>query len=328
MLSTVPSGYALASLADLQSADFLNQYNSVGINYVQPFDAGALCCVVSVQEGFASIGPSNSFSNYLQPFHNGVGACTSNTQPNGTTFGIPSFAPGPYEGMWISNLTSKEQAGFRVTGLTPSGANFNECGLSGAATTAIYRMIPPKYIVQIVGPGFPVPSGYAVATLADLLSVDFQTSYNTAGGVVMTASDTASYCCILEVSEGWVGYNDAAGVSPLGLFSESMEDVLCGVGQDRQLVYIGTSFDGPNTGTVFSTFNVSVTSLLGTFNHQNFTFCSTVNASQTLLKRVSTSKYIVQVVGTNYPAPPTSQYTVASIADVQSQDFLDFYNTN
>ncbi|CUG91186.1 Hypothetical protein, putative [Bodo saltans] len=31
-LSTVPSGYALASLADLQSADFLNQYNSVGIN--------------------------------------------------------------------------------------------------------------------------------------------------------------------------------------------------------------------------------------------------------------------------------------------------------
>ena len=50
--------------------------------------------------------------------------------------------------------------------------------------------------------------------------------------------------------------------------------------------------------------------------------------SQTLLKRVSTSKYIVQVVGTNYPAPPTSQYTIASIADVQSQDFLDFYNTN
>ncbi|CUG91187.1 Hypothetical protein, putative, partial [Bodo saltans] len=320
MLSTVPSGYALASLADLQSADFLNQYNSVGINYVQPFASGALCCAVSVQEGFLSIGPSDSYSNYLQPFLNGAATCTSGSQPTDTTFGIPLSAFGPYEGMWISNLTTKEQAGFRVTGVTPTGANFNECGFSEAATTAIFRAISPQYIVQIVGTGFPVPSGYAVAALADLQSAAFQTVYNKAGGVVMTASDTASYCCILSVSEGFVGYNDAVGISPLGLFSESFDRVECGIGQDRQLVYIGTSFGGPNTGLVFDTFNASVTSLLGTFSPQNSTFCHGVPASQTLLKRVSTSKYIVQVVGTNYPAPPASQYTVASIADVQSQD--------
>ncbi|CUG86171.1 membrane-associated protein, putative [Bodo saltans] len=288
MLSTVPSGYALASLADLQSADFLNQYNSVGINYVQSFGSGFICCVVSVQEGYLSIGSSASYSSYITPFLNGVETCTSNTQPSGTTFGVPPFASGPYEGMWITNLTTKEQAGFLATGVTPTGA-FSNCGLSGVATTAIFRVIPPKYIVQIVGTGAPVPSGFAVATLADLQSVDFQTSYNTAGGVVMAASpnNQNSYCCILSVSEGWVGYNDEVdSISPLGLYSEAFNAVECGYNQARQLVFIGTPFGGPNGGFVFRTFNASLVSSFGTFTRQNTSDCQSSPTTQTLLKSV------------------------------------------
>jgi hypothetical protein len=333
MLSTVPSGYALASLADLQSTDFLTQYNSFGINYVQSFANGLICCVVNVAEGYLSIGPSDSYSNYLQPFINGADVCSSNTIPQSTTFGVPSFSPGPYEGMWISNLTTKEQAAFRVTGITPAGGNFGECGVNSSSTTAIFKALPPKYVIRPFGPNYPAPnaSEYAVAGLADIQSDDFQAAYNATGGILLAGTTSANYCCLIQVAVGgWLSYGaNSTSFSPLSLYSQD-NDWACNSQSNNQIHLLGTSFGGPNPDDVFATLNTTTTSQFGTFlnNPANWDGCNGLPDTLTVFKRVTLPKYIIQVVGTNYPAPPMSEYTVATIDDVQSQDFLEAYNSN
>jgi hypothetical protein len=332
MLSTVPSGYALASLADLQSTDFLTQYNSFGINYVQSFASGIICCVVNVAEGYLSIGPSNAYSNYLQPFINGADVCSSNTIPQSTTFGVPSFSPGPYEGMWISNLTTKEQAGFRVTGITPAGGNFGECGVSSSSTTAIFKALPPKYVIRPFGPNYPAPnaSEYTIASLADVKSADFQAAYNATGGILLAGSASTNYCCLIRVSnDAWLYYGaNSTSFSPLSLFNEGTSQWACSDATNNDMHFLGTSFGGPTPGLVFNTLNAATTSQFGSFwnNTQNWDGCgSNLPDSLTVFKRVTLPKYIIQPYGPNFPLP--SGYAVATFADVLSQDFQDSYNT-
>ncbi|CUG86174.1 membrane-associated protein, putative [Bodo saltans] len=328
-----PAGYAPASLADLKTPEFLEQYNSVGLGFVQRFPNGYLCCVVGVAEGLLSIGPSDSYSNYIEPYLDNVDTCTGGTQPNGTTFGVPGFSAGPYENMWISNLTTKEQNAFRVTGVIPTGAIAN-CGFNYSQYTTIFKALPPKYVIRPSGPNYPAPntSEYVVASLADLKSADFQAFYNETGGVLLAGTNTTNYCCLLRVADGgWLYYGSAnnGAYSPLTLFNQFTSAWACNAATNDQIHSLGTSFGGPNSGLVFDTLNPTTTAQFGSFrnNTQNWDGCgSNLPNSLTVFKRASLPKYIVQVYGPNFPAPPASQYAVATLADVLSQDFQDSYN--
>lgn len=86
LLPAVPPGYQLASFQDIVSAEFVNQYNTVGISFVTPFE-GAICCAVSVQEGFLTF--AGSIGGYLNNFANGTDCCTTGLMPANTTLGVP-----------------------------------------------------------------------------------------------------------------------------------------------------------------------------------------------------------------------------------------------
>ncbi|CUG91185.1 Hypothetical protein, putative [Bodo saltans] len=323
-----PLGYTIASLHDLQTAEFSAQYNSVGLNFIQPFPAGVVCCVVSVAEGFLSIGPSDASSNYIEPFLNGVDTCTSNTQPYSTTFGVPNFSPGPYEGMWISDLTTKEQAALRVTGVAPT-----LCAVNSTVTPVVYKYTP-QYEIRPYGPNYPAPnaSEFTFASLADVQSADFQASYNATGGIYFTGSNNTNYCCLIRVANGgWLSYSatpKATAYSPLSLYTQDTNSWACNLQSNDQIHSLGTSFGGPTPDTVFDTLNASTTALFGTFvnNTQNWDGCgSNLPDSLTVFKRVTLPQYIVQIVGTG-AAPIPANYAVASITDLQSVEFQNFYN--
>jgi hypothetical protein len=65
-----PAGYALASVNDIQSFEFVDFYNANGLSSI-PASFGSGCCVVAVENGFLLFNGS-----YVEPFdQNGFSQC-------------------------------------------------------------------------------------------------------------------------------------------------------------------------------------------------------------------------------------------------------------
>jgi hypothetical protein len=318
LLPSIPDEYVVASLSDLNSVAFATQYNSAGLNFVQAFPSAPTCCIASVQEGFLSFGYSDSNSNFLEPFVDGAGACGPSTQPTGATLGVPSSSAGPYEGMWISLLTPKEQGALRVTGLVPNNATIVNC--NGAPSIVLLKYVP-KYVIRPQGANYPAPNAteYEVASLNDLHATDFMTYYNSQYGILLTGTnENIGYCCLIRVADGWLNFGAPPTASVIELYYDDSTSWTCNGGTNNILANIGTQY---NQG--FSQLTATDVAQLGSFT--NITqWCSATTDTLTLYKRVASPKYIVGLYGADVPPPP--QYTIATLADAQSVDFQVAYN--
>lgn len=288
------TGYTLATLQDIQSAEFRAQYNSEGIPFVQPFPSSVVCCVMSVAEGYLSFGPTPSDSNFLEPFFNGQDICTSSTQPSQTTFGIPSFFTGPFTGLWLSSLSTKEQASLRVTGMPPP-ASFTSCPTMRNTSSSIYPAIfktsdSAQYVVRPRGPNYPAPSSdYQEMSVEDMRSDMFQSHYNSVGGILLTGVASTNYCCMIRVTNGgWLSYGPENLFSPLSLTNPSTGYWECSIATNNQIHWLGTSFGGQDTA-LLQTLNNTVVSNFGYFinNTNDWDGCQGLPDSLTIYQKVS-----------------------------------------
>lgn len=149
----------------------------------------------------------------------------------------------------------------------------------------------PKYLVQVTGGSYPAPpSAYGIASLADVKSKDFHVAYNADGGVWMSATKGIDSCCILQVAEGWLRYDGGAtstsaitnkDITPVSLYNQPDGKVECFPEMAAQQIYLGTS------ATVFQTLSSEVADYFNTFTSETSQqWCTGMNASQTLLKRL------------------------------------------
>jgi hypothetical protein len=287
------TGYTLATLADIQSPAFLTQYNSEGLNFIQPFPDSVVCCVISIHEGYVSFGSSVANSNFVEPFYQGQDTCTSGTQPNQTTFGIPNFFPSPYTGLWLSTLTPKEQASLRVTGVAPP-SSVTTCPPLRNTSSSIYPAIfkpseTAQYVVRPRGPNYPAPSSdYREMFVSDLTSDMFQSHYNSVGGILLTGVSSTNYCCLIRVANGgWLSYGPENLFSPLSLIYPSTQSWECSLQTNNQVHWLGTSFGGADPALLVTLNSTSVAEL-GYFvnNTQDWDGCQGLPDSLTLYMKV------------------------------------------
>jgi hypothetical protein len=258
--------------------------------------------VLSVFEGFLEFGPTANDSNYLESFNQqGLDMCTANTMPLNTTFGVPSFfPPGPYVGLWIYNLSPKEQMALRATNVVPTAGlqctgnitqypqypAFYRLVGSPTATPAPTAALPP-YIVQPQGPNYPAPANYVEMYVSDLSSSNFINYYNSNGGILLQgAGMNPPYCCMIRVADGgWVSYGPEGLISPLSTVLPETGQWQCNEQSNNQVHWLATQFGGIQNYINFATLNSTVTSLFGFFvnNTQGWDGCN-VPDSLTFLK--------------------------------------------
>ncbi len=342
-----PAGYTLMSLADMKTPAFIEYYNNRGIDFVQPFPSGYLCCIVLTTSGYLAYGPSSNLS-YLEPFQGATDCCTTGYMPNRTTFGGGPINGEPMYYQPIPQLNASTLAQLSATpGAPPIG---NECS-QAAAYTAIFKLNPPpasasEYKLQQIGPDYPpLSGGWEQASLQDVKSGDFAAYYNKHKGLQITQSETANYCCMIQVAEGgWLMYGSTPGRSPLSTYEPATMMWNCSIVNSTIDFY--TTFGGDYTNIFFPLWNGSVTahlSLLYSDKPSDFDGCIGLNNTLALIKRTAgpvppppptpapsspsgKHAYKVQQVGPNYPAP--QGWTMASLADVKGADFAQFYNAN
>lgn len=288
-------GYVVASIVDLQSAAFAQQYNTIGLSYIAPYNGGAVCCVLGVQEGFLTFGPNSTYSNYVNSFQGNQDTCTSGTAPMNTTFGMPLNAGGPYAGLWLSSLTQKEQQSLNTAYVVPQGYYY----CSGQTVPTVFKSIAtpaptavlPPYIVQPQGPNYPAPTGYSEMYVADVASSTFTSWYNSNGGILLTGSRSfaQNYCCLIRVADGgFLSYGPEGLFSPVSIGMPPYGGWQCGQQFNNQLHILDTGFGGPDTGLAFNTLNSTIVSSFGYFvnNTENWDGCgSNLPDSLTLYKQ-------------------------------------------
>lgn len=293
-----PAGYTLAVLPDIQSPRFAEYYNAVGLNFLEAFPAEAsnVCCVFMLDNGMLLYSPTGNVNdtNFVQPFVGDTPACVPSTQPNHTTFGIPSYSVGPAAGTWFSTLNATQQGDFFHGYTAPlPGQNISNCPIATwYLTTIVKSNFIQSFIVRPIGPDYPAPpsSEYVVASLADIQSLSFTEYYNEVGGISLQGSSTINYCCLIRVEEGWLSFGAAPDSSPLSLLSVENNAWSCNDAQNERLHYLGTYFGGRDNHKVFQNMTTAITSQLGAFTNNtahHWDSCdSSLPNSLTILKAV------------------------------------------
>ena len=291
-LPNTPAGYQLASFQDIVSAEFVNQYNTVGISFVAAY-GGPVCCAVSVQEGFLTF--AGGVGGYLENFANGTDCCTSGTSPANTTLGVPPFANSPYEGTWLKQLDPKALSLLGVNSTIPA-LSFASCS-SGTTKSAYFKKIGPSppppttpaptapqlpYMISPYGAHYTAPVGYRAMALSDVLSSSFVSYYNS-NGIRLIGNYTNNYCCMLQLQDnGWLTYGAEGNFSPFSLFQNGYWS--CGSAAMGGLVTLGTSFGGPYN-LLFPTLNATTLQLVGEFYNntaRDFDGCDSLDDSLTM----------------------------------------------
>ena len=326
-----PTGYVIMSLDDISSPAFVEYYNNRGVDFIQTFPDGPLCCEILTSTGFLAYGQPGNLS-YLEPFQGSTDVCTSGTMPQKTIFGGGPISGEPlyYKPIPILNTTSI--ALLSTTAQTPEMSCQNAAGMY----TAYFKLIPGpsgqfEYKLQQVGPDYPVPSGgWEQATFADVKSADFSSFYNK-NGLKITQAETANYCCMIQVAgNGWIMYGAAPGRSPISTFEPSTGAWNCSAVNTVLNLY--TTFGGNYQNAFFPQWNSTITSQLSLLYNDTNDYDGCIGLPDTLAllkKSVSPNpkqNYKVQQVGPHYPAP--TGWQMASLADLKGDDFASFYNKN
>lgn len=284
-----PPGYEQASINDVLSASFVAQYNTVGLSFVNQTFAGAVCCVFQLREGYLTFG-----GTFLEPFAGGVDVCTTGTAPANTTFGVPTFEPGPLSGVWLKQLDAKALSLLGVNSTQPS---ISDCGAGIQHTVVLKQSAAPPppvtpapttpapqlpYMISPYGAHYAAPSGYRAMALSDVLSTSFVSYYN-ANGIRLIGNYTSNYCCMLQLQDnGWLTYGAEGNFSPFSLFVNGYWS--CGSAAMGGLVTLGTSFGGPYQ-LEFPTLNATTLSLVGEFYNntmRDFDGCQSLDDSLTM----------------------------------------------
>ena len=324
--TTPPAGYKLASLTDIQSESFTAFYNINGlVDLPQTMDG---CCIFNISEGFLVIGsvPNNNYS-YIAPYsQSGSHQCAEQLQS--PVFFGGAFDVGPYQGQFIGKLTSALVAELatvpQFSGLGCAG-NVNSFGIYVKSAP---KPTKPTYVIYATGQSFPTPpTGYSQMALSDVTSTMFVDYYN--AHFLLDLNQTMDGCCLFNLTDGYLAIGSSTTnysyVSPFYTSGQFMciEQLINPVAFGG-CVIVGPYADmyiGKITPSVLSQFLVvqGMDSRLGCQGTVN-TFALFQHASATV-------NYIIYGAGPSFPTPPTG-FTMTSMADLQSNSFVDFYNKN
>lgn len=272
------SNYEVATLADLRSDAFVQQYNTIGLSFVQQMTQ--MCCVVSVAEGFLAFGVAGQQNGFIESFKGSQDVCTSYTQPQNTTFGIPPFAPGPYAGRPLPSINRTALELLHVNNSLPISYYGSQCANSKTYPfIAVFRRIrsQPSFIVQPYGPNFTAPVGYRQGALSDFISASFASYYNSNGILLSGINSNVNYCCMIRVTDGgWLTYGAENNFSPITLFTPSGY-WSCGSSTNNMYHIFGTSFGGTQPNVLLPRLNATSLPLVGYFTNdtaQDFDGCN------------------------------------------------------
>jgi hypothetical protein len=244
------TGYIAAKLADLQSSDFVNEYNIDGLtveansNTLPSSGGWSPCPFVAVAEGILTYGSLSAQQNFFPYTAQGY-------LENGTTLSqVPTF-------FGFSNpprfIGANWNASFASQLYTTSASN--ACGGNGlAAFWTVF--IRADYVVATLGDSgvHPVSPDGQLATLADLQSSHFAEIYNAINGIkVFKENLTLNGCCVFRLNKDYLIVNTGAGV--IEPFNPANGDDLCYNGQAalNGVVQLGLRVDGAFPNLNFTT---------------------------------------------------------------------------
>ena len=206
-------GYVLATLHDMQSGAFLQDYNALGLraNSQSQVYPSTRCPFVAVRDGILALGSVlDSSVTPLAPFSQSELPQLGNrlTNPvwlgllNATTFTSYSYV-GPFNASFVDQLfvASLEQLGEGVT-----------CDYDSSHMAVYVRAV---FIVGGFGADFPSPPSpnSELATVADLQSDVFVEAYNGVGLTDMGES-VENGCLVLRLLSGYIAISSTAYLSP------------------------------------------------------------------------------------------------------------------
>ncbi|CUG91182.1 membrane-associated protein, putative [Bodo saltans] len=189
---------------------------------------------------------------------------------------------------------------------------------------------PPAFFASVIES---IPENYVVASLADLNTSKFATSYRFPG-INFLNSIPWTPCCVVSVAEGYLSYGptdtDSNFIQPY-FHTDGSSACVSGTEPRGTAFGISSSSPGPLNGTL----------LYPVYNQTEFRFVATATPTTspsygncTASTPTSSSIALVKVqyryiVLPNSPAPPPSSgYTIATLKDVQSAEFAYAYNYN
>lgn len=178
----------------------------------------------------------------------------------------------------------------------------------------------------------PVP-GYILATLEDVQSEAFLRVYNAIG--LSVADNTpnplpSSECPFFAVFGGYLATGSPLSISPTLVAPFTSSEAL-EVGSLSGPVWLGvvdaTSYTSNNQyiGALNSTFADSLFVLSATALSEVGLACNPTYASAAIYRK---AQFMVAPYGSAYPNPPTTEAVFATVADINSDTFLEAYNIN
>lgn len=208
-----PANTQPATLWDLQSAEFIQFYNSNGL--YQDADIAGLsgCCIMQIREGFLTYRKSvTDFASaaYVAPYSaGGQHECAA------TLTGRVELGCAVEQGSFCSQtsfgqtLTSDIVARFAYT---PTASASLGCGTNPAAFVIMKTVAPPPpFRVGAYGstftPGNGIPKGYKLATLAEIQSASFASAYNLRR-LQYNAPGGMLGCCVVAINGGYLTTTD------------------------------------------------------------------------------------------------------------------------
>lgn len=184
------------------------------------------------------------------------------------------------------------------------------------------------YIVAAYGTNHPQPpEGYELATLADVKSDEFRNFTNN-NSLTDTGLNNPNACCVFKVKEGYLtmGKLVPGDFSFFGPWTQE-EEWGCYVVLENP-VMLGTEVDvGPYADEFIGNLTPSIQSIMGTWpTTSGFgdNFCANDhNNSWAIFKKLPP---LFKVAANNKVDPLPDGYEIATLADIKSNSFIQFYN--
>jgi hypothetical protein len=186
---------------------------------------------------------------------------------------------------------------------------------------------PPVFFASVIDS---IPENYVVASLADLATTEFSTSYRFPG-INFLDSIPVTPCCVISVAEGFLSFGpsdkDSNFLQPF-LPDDGSSACRSGTTPSRTTLGISAASPGPLNGTILyplspeeqAEFRVTTASPSSSATYGNCTSSSPTSTDLAIVKLQY--RYVVR------PTSLTPGYTIATLKDVQSAEFSNAYNYN